>query len=297
MTTSLSVLIAHITQALMPLYHDSNAAQSAAWLLVQKITGLTKSRLVAMSEIVIDDGLVESILKELVDEHKPLQYVLGSVPFLDVTITVKQPVLIPRPETEWWCALVLDEIEPYVRRASPEKPFSILDLCTGSGCIALAIAAHFKQRALHVTAVDTSAQALLLARENATLNGPLSVSFIQSDLYSSLPDESFDLIVTNPPYISENEYASLDSSVRDWEDKSALVAPKDGYDLIERIVHSAPRYLRSDYDCAQLWCEIGAHQAKRTVELFKESGFVDVGVLIDQYGRDRVVRGVLSKHT
>jgi release factor glutamine methyltransferase len=296
MTTFVSILISHLTKMLLPVYDDHNAAQASAWLLLEQVTGFTKARLIAMHEVTLNEAHLEELLRDLVEGHKPIQYILGTVPFLDITLAVKQPVLIPRPETEWWCGALLDLLEPYVRQATPQNPFLVLDLCTGSGCIALAIASRFKNYALQVTAVDLSDAALLLARENAQKNDLTEVSFIKSDLYNELGDKRFDLIVANPPYISPRDYQMLDRSVRDWEDKNALVAQSDGYELIERIIKEAPQHLRSSYSYAQLWCEIGASQGAQTFRLFTDAGFDEVAVVTDQYDKDRVVHGTYPKN-
>jgi release factor glutamine methyltransferase len=292
----ITILVNDIAKKLVPVYKDESASYSQAWRILEHLTGYNKSALFLKKEIEIDDAALALILNQMIMVHKPLDYIIGSIQFLDVVLDVQSPVLIPRPETEWWCSLLIQTIEPFVTLATADKPFMVLDMCTGSGALALAIAHHFKNRALKVHAVDNAAYALELAQHNAQKNHITNCGFINSDLFKNVPDyQQYDIIVTNPPYISPEDYTTLDPSVRDWEDKSALVADHEGYYFIERIVESAPRFLRNVYGYGQLWCEIGATQAPRVVELFKHSRFTDIEVLQDLSERPRVVHGTLYK--
>ena len=237
-------------------------------------------------------------LDQIVDKIKrvgvPLVYAIGTAPFLDLELSIKPPVLIPRPETEFWCADVIITIEPLVEQATPKKPFTILDLCTGSGCIALAIASRFSHKNVAIVAIDNSPNALDCAQLNAAKYEIANCSFMRSDLYEQLaPGFLCDLIVTNPPYVTQSEFPLLDPAVRYWEDYHALVGGRDGLDIIRQIVAHAGQYLRPDYKCAQLWCEIGHQQGPAVSSLFEKAGFNEVIVMKDIRDRDRVVRGIV----
>ncbi len=295
MKQSISALINYLSDTLLPIYGDKSVATASAWKIIQHISNLSKVNLLMMRELSLDQEKIAYVLDALINKHMPLDYLLGSIPFLTVTIDLEPPLLIPRLETEWWCSLVIKEIEPLAKKATKESPFTVLDVCTGSGCIALAIAQHFKNDNVKVFALDNASQALALARHNAQKNAVNNCTFFQSNLFNDffeLP-KTYDLIVTNPPYISQDEYALLDPSVREWEDKKALVANDNGYGIITTIVQNAPHYLRTLYGCGQLWCEIGFKQGSQVCQLYKTSGFDGVTLLHDLQGNPRVVVGTL----
>ncbi|GAA5937285.1 hypothetical protein JCM3775_001602 [Rhodotorula graminis] len=178
------------------------------------------------------------MVAHMVNGDKPLAYVLGTQPFhpLVLPLLVRPPTLIPRPETEHWvshlASRILTSSSPPLSSAPTAPPFRLLDIGTGSGCIALALAAHLRSadRAVQSTAVDRAPTALALATENAARQSLSDVVAVrEADLFSpsfaaALTDgDGFDLVVSNPPYITRAEYAELDPSVRAWEDRGALV--------------------------------------------------------------------------
>lgn len=293
----INALVAQIAAQLEPVYHDKQASHDAAWLLLEHCTKLSKTALItqAIAQLSPEQtDMLKAALNKITHEHMPLQYILGTVPFLDLTITVRPPTLIPRPETEEWCALLIESLKLYAN-----KKLTILDLCTGSGCIALALAKAFPHSTVYAT--DISAEALELAAYNAQQNNIFNVQFVQADLYANLPNNiTFDLIVANPPYISEHEWDTVEPSVKQWEDLQALVAAQDGYALIARIIQDAPQFLRTQTasDTASkaflpaLWIEIGYRQGTGTRELFEQHKFTQVTIEKDLNGHDRVVHGV-----
>jgi release factor glutamine methyltransferase len=216
-------------------------------------------------------------------EGEPLQYIVGHVDFLGLTIAVGKGVLIPRPETE----LVVEEaIRAIGRGAVPPPAARILDLCTGSGCIALAIAKALPDA--DVCGTDVSRVALRFARENAGANGIGNVSFLQGSLFGPLPaGETFDLIVSNPPYIASAGIPGLQREIRDWEPLEALDGGADGLDFYREIFSSACGYLRPG---ACIICELGFGQAVTVEEVAKKAGFRNISVRKDLAGIERILK-------
>lgn len=278
-----------ITSRITSLYDNEAIAAQNAWFLLEKLTGLSEEQLIVHHDIALSteqQNQLNQWLDKLTKEHMPLQYILGTVPFLSVTIEVKPPILIPRPETEEWCALLIEKLQQH----GPTN-LTILDLCTGSGCIALALAKALPHST--IVATDISRDALQLAQTNANRNNITNVTFIKSDIYEQLqPDKKFDLIVSNPPYIAPEEWPNLQPEVRLWEDKTALVAEQHGLELIERIIKGAKNYYTTKrLSFAQLWIEIGYKQGKAVTDLMAQAGFSQITIIKDLYGKDRVVTG------
>lgn len=283
-------IIYEIAQKLRVAYPDSQTAHECAWHLLEKATGMSKLALITTQNLELSSHqitLLDTWIHDIIMHHKPIQYILGSVPFLDLTITVKPPILIPRPETEEWCNLFIQKI---VAAHGRNAKLTILDLCTGSGCIALAIAHALPESTLY--AVDISNQALELAQENAQSNNLSHVIFTTSDLFEKVPLIHFDYIVTNPPYIRPQEYDDLDPSVRLWEDKQALIAEYDGLAIIKRIAQTASTYLPHKHDehadVCPLWIEIGFQQAAEAALLLHKAGFKS-HIINDVSGKNRVI--------
>ena len=201
---------------------------------------------------------------------EPLQYLEGTVVFGPVELVVDERVLIPRPETEHLLGLI--ERTP--------APAVIVDLCTGSGALALALKTIFPSA--RVVGTDVSAAALDVARANSVANR-LAVEWYEGDLFESLPEAlagKVDLLVANPPYIAENDWAGLPPDVRK-EPLLALVAGATGLEVAERILAEVGRWLTAT---GEAWIEVGEDQARPLAERFA------AGVVGDQYGRDRFVR-------
>lgn len=295
---TISEILYRITQELAPLYSSKENALSSAWWILELITGLSSVQLLAKGSLILraeQERQLNFILEQHIQHHMPLQYIAGSVPFLDLSITVRPPVLIPRPETEYWCSLILECLKKL-----KNQPLSILDLCTGTGCIALSLA-HALPTA-HVYAVDISSQACTLAQENKEKNGIENVTIIQSDLYTSLPPElSFDLIVSNPPYISEEEWDTLEPLVKEWEDPQALLAEHHGLAILEALIKEAPQWLKKNTEVSaqkvpQLVVEIGHTQGPAVKQLFEKAGFKNIIVRKDLQEKDRFVTAVLKEN-
>lgn len=207
--------------------------------------------------------------------HKSAQYIIGSSDFHGLTLKVDERVLIPRPETEELVELILSE--------NPETSLSVLDIGTGSGAIALALANSRSN--WQITASDLSGDALALATENAQSCG-LNPTFVQSDCLEAISG-TFDIIVSNPPYISEADKDEVGLNVLTSEPHMALFAEEDGYAVYRKIAEQAGEHLTEK---GKIYLEIGYKQGTGVKELFKKS-FPQkrIRVLQDQFGKDRMV--------
>ena len=269
--------INHIIQA-------TSLSPQQAWWLLEFITDTTRTQLQFSTESLTAEQQqkLDLCIKEIAIDHKPLAYILGWVPFLDLKLLVTPPTLIPRPETESW----VNELIESITHIQKQK-LTILDIGTGSGCIALSLAQAFPTS--HVYAVDIAPSAIELAQKNAQLNNISNVTFLQSDLFSNLPaDLKFDLVVSNPPYI--NPAAQLDASVLNWEDHGALFANNQGMQIIEQIVQQAKNHLKKNNELKyQLVMEFDVSQGDIVKNLLESCGFNDIEIRKDQFDRDRTV--------
>ena len=206
----------------------------------------------------------------------PLQYLTGKQDFMGLTFHVDERVLIPRQDTETLVELVLKE--------NTDKKARILDLCTGSGCIAVSLAVLGGYQ--KVDAVDISEDALAAAEENGTRLGG-KVRFLKSDLFSALdPEKKYDIITSNPPYIPTEVLNGLEPEVKDYEPRTALDGSEDGLAFYRRIAVAAPAFLRAG---GRIYLEIGYDQGAAVEELLRNNGFARTRVVKDAAGRDRVV--------
>lgn len=208
----------------------------------------------------------------------PLQYLTGKQDFMGLTFHVDERVLIPRQDTETLAELVL--------RENPEENIRLLDLCTGSGCLAvsLAVLGGYEE----VDAGDISPDALEVAEENGRRLGG-NVHFVESDLFSALdPGKAYDVIVSNPPYIPTEVIEGLEPEVRDYEPRMALDGSGDGLAFYRRLAAESPSHLKPG---GRLYLEIGWDQGESVEDLLRENGFEDIEVVRDDAGNCRVVRG------
>jgi release factor glutamine methyltransferase len=249
--------------------------QVDAELLVADVLGLTRTELQLERgrELSDEEAARARALVERRAGREPLAYVLGEWGFRRLTLKVDRRVLIPRPETE----VVVERCLELLRGV--ETP-AVLDVGTGSGAIALAIADEHP--AARVTAIDVSEDALALARENAASTG-LEVAFEQRDLRDGFAGR-YDLVVSNPPYVSAEEIETLEPEVRDWEPRLATV----GVEHTELIAAAAREVLTPG---GWLVLEIAAGDGTATAALLRKLGYEDVLAGPDLAGRDRVVEG------
>lgn len=217
-----------------------------------------------------------------VQAGEPLAYVIGWIPFLGLRIHLDSHPLIPRPETEWWT----EELLTHLAEQFDDTPFRLLDLCAGSGAIGLAVLARFPHAQVSFGEVD-AAHTEQIAK-NITLNNlDASRADIRTgDLFAPFTDTTFDIIVSNPPYIPESR--TLDASVTNHEPALALFAGPDGLSLITRIATDALAHLRRP---GELWIECDSTHTEKVRTLLETHGATEAVVRTDMYGRPRMVVG------
>lgn len=260
--------------------------QEVRWLLEQA-TGRTAAEQVAVLDDDPDDRQASTFL-ELVDRRsagEPLQYVLGSWGFRTLDLLVDRRVLIPRPETELVAGLAIDAVPAGGR---------VVDLGTGSGAIALSIAAE-RWPDVEVWATDASPDALAVARANLAGLGRRAevVRLAEGDWFEALPEDlrgTFDVVVSNPPYVATGD--ALPSEVAGWEPSGALMAGVDGLDDLRRIIAAAPGWLAPD---GALVLEIGETQGPAVLALAEAAGFAGAAVHADLTGRPRAVVAIRTR--
>jgi release factor glutamine methyltransferase len=214
-------------------------------------------------------------------QREPVAYILGRREFWGRRLQVTPDVLVPRPETELLVELGLARVGEGARR--------ILDLCTGSGAVAIALACERPDSS--VDATDMSEAALAVARANAAAHAvDARVAFHAGDLFAALPKmRPYALVTANPPYIREGDWGSLPPDVREHEPRLALVAGPEGVEVHVRIAREAPRWLAPG---GSLLVEVGVGQASTVAALFRDAGFAQVAAHRDLAGIERVVSGV-----
>ncbi len=258
---------------------DIDDAQNDAWLLMEYVTGISRARyLIERHRLMKEEDKIRygELLKQRA-AHIPLQHLTGEQEFMGLTFRVNEHVLIPRQDTETLVEEALKHVRPGMR---------ILDMCTGSGCIAISIAKLGPKTEVYVDAVDLSEEALKVARCNGELL-EAEISWIHSDLFENVT-ESYDMIVSNPPYIQTSVIEELTEEVRLHEPMQALDGKEDGLYFYRKIVDQGKHYLREN---GWLMFEIGYDQGEDVYRLMKDAGFENLKILQDLAGKDRVVYG------
>ena len=216
-------------------------------------------------------------IASIIDERltgRPLWYIIGDVEFCGCKIKVDERVLIPRQETEQLADIVIKTVE---------EGDKVLDMCTGSGCIAISVAKACEKKRATVTAADVSDAAVMLAKENANYNS-VTVNFVQSDLFENIRGR-FNIIVCNPPYIPSEEILTLSKEVKDFEPRIALDGGEDGLDFYRRLAKEAHRYVARG---GMLILEVGENQAADVLRLFTKRDYAIV--IKDLEGKDRFLK-------
>lgn len=213
---------------------------------------------------------------DMLIKGKPIQYIVNNQNFYGLDFYVDENVLIPQPDTE----ILVEEVIQIAKKI--DKKAKVLDICTGSGAIAIAIC---KNQSVEMVASDVSQKALEIAKKNA-LNNSVEMEFIQSNMFENI-SEKFDIIVSNPPYIETETIKDLSEEVKN-EPILALDGGKDGLDFYRILAEQAGNYLKKD---GILAVEIGYNQKKKVMELLEKSGFYDVYSKKDLGNQDRIVVG------
>ena len=282
-----SKIIQLYTQNLCAIGLSNQEAQQEIWWMLEKITQKKKASLLA-NNIHIESKNISEIknwIHERTITRKPLAYILGSLPFANIDILVESPILIPRPETEEWVIWLIEQL-----KSIGTETLSILDLCTGTGCIALTLAKNFPKA--NVIGVDINEKAIDLANKNKIYNNISNATFLQSNLFDDLKStDMFDLIVANPPYITMQEYVTLEPEIKNWEDKNALIAENNGLIFYQRIARDSQHYLNNHSilnikELPQIICEIGTN-FEEVKNIFSNSFFKNTQLYQDMYGTQR----------
>ena len=252
---------------------------SFAYLSIEKILGYSKSDCIINSDKQLSNESVNSFKKIISDLRKniPIQYVLGEANFYGLKFKVNRSTLIPRVETE--------ELVEYILN---HKFNSILDIGTGSGCIAISIAKNTDSR---VTAIDISNEAIEIAKRNGIHNS-VDVNFIVDDIFNFCHDKKYDLIVSNPPYVLESEKKYIHRNVIDYEPHDALFV-NDSNPLIfyKKIIEIAKNNLNKD---GLLFFEINEKFSNQIIELLTDLNFVEIELKKDINGRDRIIKSIFK---
>ena len=273
----------NICNRLTPLYPE-NEAKRIAQILLQRVTGKPIFHLLANNSNTLS-ALQLSEAEEYLSQlklQKPIQYIIGETEFFGINLRITPDVLIPRPETE--------ELVDWVVKSNVLPKPGILDIGTGSGCIAIALAKNIVLS--EVTALDISPKAIALAKQNAAAVG-VEVDFFIFDILSNSPWPSgnqFDIIVSNPPYVRESEKRLMGKNVLDFEPQMALFV-NDGQPLIfyDAIARYADSLLKTG---GAVFCEVNEAFGRETADLFAMHGFADVQVKRDINGKERMVKAV-----
>jgi release factor glutamine methyltransferase len=274
------------------------AAETEARFIVERVSGYDASEWLEIADAVptprADRELHDMVARRVAGE--PLQYVLGGWGFRGLDLFVDRRVLIPRPETEYVVEVALEEAARSGLRRSRRRlslvetgsPASAVDLGTGSGAIAIALAAELPD--VEVWATDVSEDALTVARANVSGCAATRVRIADAgEWFDALPERlrgSLRLVVSNPPYVAEHEIADLPEEVAAYEPRRALVSGPSGTEAIEHLLEVAPEWLSS---AAALVCEIAPHQADAMSERARRLGYSEVMVRDDLTGRARVL--------
>lgn len=258
-----------------------------AWYLLEYVTGISKAMYYADSEKEVSPESAQKYMAYIEDrsEHTPLQHITGEQEFMGYSFLVNEHVLIPRQDTEVLVEEAMKVIRPGMR---------ILDMCTGSGCILLSILKMEKERCyisdLEGTGADISGDALKVAEKNRE-RLVVDATFLQSDLFENISgEETYDVIVSNPPYIQTSVIEGLEEEVRLHDPYIALDGKEDGLFFYRKIIEDAKKYLKPQ---GWLLFEIGYDQAEAVSQLMEVAGYEQIIVKKDLAGLDRVVSGRL----
>ena len=281
----------HYASELEKIY-DSDEANALIMILLEHYFGIDRVKMALEPELRLSESELLTLhfaVKELL-KNKPIQYVIGETEFCGMRFFVEEGVLIPRPETEELVnKLAVSSCQLAV---NPSPSFRIIDIGTGSGCIAISLAKLLKDSV--VTAVDVSEKALEIAKKNADLNG-VDVRFILDDILNpqnpELIDNQYDIIVSNPPYVCESEKSEMRANVLDYEPSSALfVSDNDPLIFYRKILEFAQKTLKPN---GQVWFEINEKFGNDMKNLCFEKGFKNVEIIKDFRGKERILKADL----
>jgi len=282
-------------------YYPESEIKSFYFLIMESVCRLDKQSVLGGKDKQIspdEKRVIENIIEEL-KKYRPIQYILGETEFYGLKFKVNENVLIPRPETEELVERALsfarhceDEVRSNLPRGVKSTGCRVLDIGTGSGCIAVSLAKFLPEA--EVYASDISEGALEVASANAR-NNQVTVQFFQHDIFKYLPGnlpDKWDVIVSNPPYVTQGEKENMSKNVLDFEPHQALFVPQERpLFFYERIAEIARIRLKEN---GKLFFETSAIHGKEVAEMLKEKGFTDVRLFRDIEGRDRILVATMS---
>jgi len=280
--------ITYIRKSLEPLYPPEEIRSLTGWIM-EKICNLTRNQQLLCKDIQLSHSEKQSIqtIIERLQNMEPIQYIFGETEFFGLTLEVGPAVLIPRPETEELVHLIIKVLND-LKDNTP--PINILDICTGSGCIAITLAKCVPDSTVY--ALDISDDALQTAKHNAQRNN-VSIQFFRANILSSniqydpsLPQ--FDLIVSNPPYVKNSEKSAMKPNVLDYEPHSALFVPDEDPILFYR--HIAEFALEKLVVNGLLHFEINASCSEAIALMLSQKGFFDIKIFKDFSGKERFIK-------
>ena len=264
--------------------YDNDEANTMILILLEHYFKITRVKMalepdmrLSESEMLTFHFAVKDLLK-----NKPIQYIIGETEFCDLKFKVNENVLIPRPETSEMIYKIVER-----QKTKDKRQLSILDIGTGSGCIAISLAKQIPNSKVY--ALDISEKALEVAKENA-INNDAEVAFIHDDILSlkNKIETKFDIIVSNPPYVRELEKAEMRDNVLNWEPHNALfVSDNDPLIFYRNILEFAKSHLKEN---GEIWFEINEYLGKEMTDLCKEYGFSDVEIFKDFRGKERTLK-------
>jgi release factor glutamine methyltransferase len=276
-------LFQELTSKILPQQSREESA-AMAYIILEELFNLSRTDILSEHPIPLTSGSGQKIsdIIQRLNAHEPLQYILGKAHFFGRTFKVNRSVLIPRPETE----LLVHVVQHFAGKREPLKTI-ILDIGTGSGCIAVTLSRELPHAGVYAS--DISTEALETARENA-LTHHASVHFMHHDiLKQQLPFQMFDVVVSNPPYVTEKEQKNMERNVLDHEPHLALFVPdNDPLIFYNAILTKAAQALVRH---GLLAVEINENFGNEVRALFEAHGFADVGIIKDVSSKDRVVKG------
>ena len=219
---------------------------------------------------------IQKILQRLI-KFEPIQYITGEARFHGMNLKIKPGVLIPRPETDELVDIIIKDNEN-------KEDLKVLDLCTGSGCIAIALKRNLKFP--EVTALDISQKAIEVAKENAS-DLKAKINFVNNDIFKWNPSEKFDIIVSNPPYVGKSEAKDMNINVLNFEPVDAIFVEDDNPLLFyDRIAEIAKKFLNPD---GSLYLEINPLHEEHLKRMLEEKGFKNISVILDSFGKKRFI--------
>ena len=277
---------AQFIQELLPIY-DAGEAESFFYLILEEKRNLKRIDLALNPELTFSNDEIEvwNLILNQLKKEIPIQYLLGKTSFYGLEFEVNPNVLIPRPETE---ELVEWIIQSQKSKAESQK-IKILDIGTGSGCIAISLAKNLPNA--HVFAIDVSEKALATAQKNTKIN-EVNVTFLLKNILETEDlEQQFDIIVSNPPYVRELEKQEIKKNVLDNEPHLALfVDDNDAIIFYRKIAELAQKNLSPN---GQLFFEINQYLGKEMIDLLEKMGFKNIELRKDIYGNDRMIRGTI----